>query len=158
MPEGAIIPGNFSHRAYRKSKREEQVCPRKRFLREISVTGHTRKASKRNRYARGSDNPGKFQSLGIPGKQAREIGMPEEAIIPGNFNRRAYRKSKRGKQVCPRERFLREISVTGHTGKASERNRYARGSDFPGKFLTRGIPEKQAKNKSMKSKRKDELI
>ena len=50
--------------------------------------------------------------------------MPEEAIIPGNFNRRAYRKSKRGKQVCPRERFLREISDTGHTGEASKEQKY----------------------------------
>ena len=84
--------------------------------------------------------------------------MPEEAIIPGNFSCGAYQESKQGEKVCPRKRFSRKNSVAGHTGKASEGNRYARGSDFPGKFLTRGIPEKQAKNKSMKSKRKDELI
>ena len=53
------------------------------------------KASKGNRYARGSDNPGELQSPGIPEKQARGIGMPEEAIIPGNFRHWAYQKSKR---------------------------------------------------------------
>ena len=91
-------------------------------------------------------------------KQARGTGMPEEAIFTGNFCHGAYQESKRGKQVCPRKQFLRGIFVTGHTGKAREGNRYAQGSDFPGKFLTLGIPEKQAKNKSMKSKRKDEII
>ena len=86
--------------------------------------GHTRKASEGNRYARGSDNPGKFQSPGIPEKQAREIGMPEGAIFAGDFCHRAYRKSKRGKQVCSRKRFPREISDTGHTGEASKEQKY----------------------------------
>ena len=48
-------------------------------------------------YAQGSDNPGEFQSPGIPEKQARETGMPEEAISPEKFSRRAYQKSKQGK-------------------------------------------------------------
>ena len=84
--------------------------------------------------------------------------MPKEAICSGNFCHRAYQKSKRGEQVCPRKRFARKISVIGHTRKASEGKRYAQGSDFSGKFLSSGIPEKQARDKSMKLKRKDEII
>ena len=96
MPEGTIFPGNYSRRAYQESKRGKKVCPRKQFSRKISITGHTGKASERNRYARGSNFFGKFQSPGIPEKQARGIGMPEEAIFPGNISHGAYQESKRG--------------------------------------------------------------
>ena len=141
MPKETICSENFCHRAYRRSKRGKQVCPRKQFPRKIFVTGHTRKASEGNRYAQGSDFSGKFQSSGIPEKQAREIGMPEEAIIPGNFCRGAYRRSRRGKQVCPRKRFSRKNSVTGHTRKASKRTGMPKKAIFPEKFCHRAYQE-----------------
>ena len=124
MPEEAISVGNFCHQAYQESKQGEQVCPRKRFSREISAVGHTGEASEGNRYAQESDFPGKILSPGIPEKQARG-------------------------QVCPRKRFSRKIAVTGHTRKARAGNRYARGSDFPGIFLPWDIPEKQARGIGM---------
>ena len=53
----------------------------------------------------------------------------------------------------PEEAISREISAVGHTGEASEGNRYAQENGFPGKIQSSGIPEKQARGQVCPRKR-----